>query len=382
MSKATAARKLASAAAYGGGGLSVLGAALYGVLKTEAAIARRTIGPAESDPADASGLYGAWRPGVPIRLAVLGDSAAAGYGMSDPDQTPGAILAAGLAAISGRPVRLSVHAVVGAQTRQLDAQIDRALRHHPEVAVIVVGANDVTHARPPKESLSALGAAVTRLREAGAHVVVGTAPDLGTVRPIAQPLRWVARTWSRRLAAGQTIATVEAGGRSVSLGVLLGPEFEAAPAEYFGADNFHPSAAGYASVAAAMLPSVAAALGEGAEAAEPPAPERGDAVLPVWRAAAEATRDSGVETAPVEDRRVPGPLGRLANLRHRRRHVLPEVDRTAEGDWPARSAGEQTDAGDRANHRDHPAKHAPDSAADSTRDAPDSDAAVRPRNTP
>ena len=35
MGKAGAARKLASAAAYGGGGLSVLGGTLYGVLAAE-----------------------------------------------------------------------------------------------------------------------------------------------------------------------------------------------------------------------------------------------------------------------------------------------------------------------------------------------------------
>ena len=39
--KAAAARKLASAAAYGGGGLSVLGAGLYGVLTAEAKLARQ-----------------------------------------------------------------------------------------------------------------------------------------------------------------------------------------------------------------------------------------------------------------------------------------------------------------------------------------------------
>ena len=65
----------------------------------------------------------------------------------------------------------------------------------------------------------------------------GTCPDLGTVRPIPQPLRQVARRWSRRLAAAQTIATVEAGGRSVSLGSILGPEFDAAPA----ADHIDPN---------------------------------------------------------------------------------------------------------------------------------------------
>ena len=44
MGKAAAARKLASAAAFGGGGLSALGLALYGVLRTEATLARKAIG--------------------------------------------------------------------------------------------------------------------------------------------------------------------------------------------------------------------------------------------------------------------------------------------------------------------------------------------------
>ena len=63
------------------------------------------------------------------------------------------------------------------------------------------------------------------------------------------------------MAAAQTIAVVQAGGRSVSLGDLLGPEFAAAPGQMFGADRFHPSAFGYAVVAQALLPSLAAALG-------------------------------------------------------------------------------------------------------------------------
>ena len=47
MSKAGAARKLASAALYGGGGVSVLGAGLYGVLVGEAKLARKAIGPVD-----------------------------------------------------------------------------------------------------------------------------------------------------------------------------------------------------------------------------------------------------------------------------------------------------------------------------------------------
>ena len=79
------------------------------------------------------------------------------------------------------------------------------------------------------------------------EVVVGTCPDLGTIRPIAQPLRVLARRWSRQLAAAQTIAVVAEGGRTVSLGSVLGPSF-ATDHGLFSSDEFHPSAAGYAAL--------------------------------------------------------------------------------------------------------------------------------------
>ena len=105
-----------------------------------------------------------------------------------------------------------------------------------------------------------LADAVRRLTAAGCEVVVGTCPDLGTIRPIAQPLRPFARRWSRQMAAAQTVAVVEAGGRTVSLGSVLGPAF-ASDRSMFSVDEFHPSAVGYAQAAAVLLPSVADAVG-------------------------------------------------------------------------------------------------------------------------
>ena len=124
----------------------------------------------------------------------------------------------------------------------------------------MIGANDVTHRVPMNESVRSLADAVTALRARGAEVVVGTCPDLGTVRPLAQPLRLVARHLSRRLAKQQTIAVVNAGGRTVSLGDLIGPTF-AARRDMFAEDRFHPSAKGYAEAANALLPSCLDALG-------------------------------------------------------------------------------------------------------------------------
>jgi lysophospholipase L1-like esterase len=320
--KAAAARKLAAAAAYGGGGLSLAGASLYGVLRAEAMLARRQIGNADGEPPQPSGWYGHGRPGPAIKVALLGDSSAAGYGVETVQETPGAHLASGLAEGASRRVYLRSVAKVGAQTRDLAGQIDAVLGIEPDVAVILIGANDVTHTRLPSESVRLLSEGVRRLREAGVEVVVGTCPDLGTVEPIPPPLKQVARAWSRRLAAAQTVAVVEAGGRTVSLGSVLGPEFAATPREMFGPDRFHPSAAGYSSLAAVLLPSVLAAVGVIPFEELVPEAARGEAVLPIAKAAVEAARSPGTEIDGTEvagARR--GRRGRWVQLRRRRRHA-------------------------------------------------------------
>jgi lysophospholipase L1-like esterase len=325
--KAGAARKLVAAAAYGGGGLSVVGACLYALLRAEATVARRTIGNAVGPTPDCTGWYGRTRPGPAVKVVLLGDSSAAGYGVEDVQQTPGAHLASGLAEAADRRVYLRSVAFVGAQTRDLSRQIDQVMSIDPDVAVILVGANDVTHSRRPSESVRLLGEAVGRLRAAGAEVVVGTCPDLGTIEPIAPPLRQVARLWSRRLAAAQTIVTVEAGGRTVSLGSVLGPEFAGTPSQFFGPDRFHPSAAGYAGLASVMLPSVLAAVGVVLPEELPLEAERGEAVLPITEAAVEAARTPGIEVDATEvGGAARGTRGRWVQLRRRRRHPEPDVE--------------------------------------------------------
>src|SRR3954465_900609 len=145
-----------------------MGASLYGLLKAEANLARRTIGNADGTPPDSTGWYGMGRPGAAIKVVLFGDSSAAGYGVETVEETPGAHLASGLAEGADRQVYLRSVAAVGAQPRPLDAQTDEALKvEPPHVAVILVGANDVTHSRMPSESVRLLAAAVRRLRDAG-----------------------------------------------------------------------------------------------------------------------------------------------------------------------------------------------------------------------
>ncbi|HWI44228.1 MAG TPA: SGNH/GDSL hydrolase family protein [Nocardioides sp.] len=320
MSKASAARKLAAAALYGGGGLGAVGAGLYGVLNVEAKLARKTIGPAREDPPpDATGWYGRGRPGPAIRIALLGDSSAAGYGAERVEETPGALIASAVAELADRRVYLREFCVVGAKSSDLAAQVDRALPIEPEVVVILIGGNDVTHTVRPSQSVRHLSEGVRRLQAAGAQVVVGTCPDLGTVQPIAPPLRQVARAWSRRLAAAQTIAVIEEGGRTVSLGDVLGPEFAAAPALLFGPDRFHPSVEGYQKLAGVLVPSVLAALGQVPEEEAALEAYRGEGVVPVARAAVQAVNQPGTELdgTEVAGRRT-GVRGLWVELRHRR----------------------------------------------------------------
>ena len=327
MGKARAARKLASAAAYGGGGLTVAGGVLYGILRTEAQLARKAIGVNDNRVPDATGWYGRGRPGPAIKIALLGDSSAAGYGVDTVEETPGALIGSGVSTIAERRVHVREFCKVGAQSSDLPDQVERAMAVEPNAAVILIGANDVTHTVLPSASVRFLSEAVRRFTEAGVAVVVGTCPDLGTIRPIQPPLRQVARAWSRKLAAAQTIATVEAGGRTVSLGSILGPEFAAAPAVLFGPDQFHPSAAGYASLAGVLVPSVAAALGLAPEDESQPEAIRGEGVLPITFAALEASRNPGTELDGTEVAGAKrGAGGRWVTLMRRRRHAGADAE--------------------------------------------------------
>ncbi len=319
MSRARVARRIAAGAAYGGGGIGLVGVAAVGVLLAEVQLAKRSVGGGTAPvPPRGDGLYGlSFGRENPLHLAVLGDSTAAGQGVRRAGQTPGALLASGLAAVAERPVEVRNIALPGAQSDDLERQVTRLLADRsrtPDLCVVMIGANDVTHRMPATQSVRCLAAAVRRLRTAGAEVVVGTCPDLGTIEPVYQPLRWLARRASRQLAAAQTIVAVEQGARTVSLGDLLGPEFAANPREMFGADNYHPSAEGYATAAMAMLPTLCAALGLWPEGDALEA-DRHEDLLPVARAAATAASEAGTE--------VTGARAPWALLKHRRRRRLP-----------------------------------------------------------
>ena len=299
----------AGVAAGTAGGLGVLG---WGVILGEARLARHTIGEPDEHAPDPTGSYGKPRRGRhALHLTVLGDSSAAGLGCADAAQTPGALLAGLLARDLNRRVVLDVQAATGARAKDLDLQVQHAQRRRVDVAVIQIGANDVTHRTPPPVAARSLARAIATLQASGTKVVVGTCPDLGTVAPLLQPLRTLARVRSRQMAEAQTVAVVDQGAIAISLGDLLGEEFAREP-HLWGPDRFHPSPAGYHRVVQALLPGVLHAAGQ-----EMTGELLRDSVQDIDLAAAVAASNPGleVEALPAEEGSS-GP-GRLARLRRR-----------------------------------------------------------------
>ncbi|GID26595.1 SGNH/GDSL hydrolase family protein [Paractinoplanes brasiliensis] len=199
----------------------------------------------------------------PLRLVLLGDSAAIGVGVEWLSETVGGhlarLLAEGSPGTGERHVLLSSVGVAGSRSSDLATQVARALLgDRPDVAVVLIGAHDAAGLRSPEEAAAQLGTAVRRLREAGVRVVVGTCPDLGALRAIAPPLRQIAAVLGRRMAKAQAKAVTAAGGAVVDLGEKTGAVFRA-DAGTLCYDGFHPSADGYRVWAHALYPAVAKA---------------------------------------------------------------------------------------------------------------------------
>ncbi len=276
-------------------------------------------------PPTGDGSYGDFS-GDPISVTLLGDSSAVGLGVDSTNETPGVLIVSALSELAERPVLFTRLAWIGAESHDLPIQVRLALEETPDLdlAIIMIGANDVTSRTRNSVSVRFLAEAVTQLRAAGSEVVVATCPDLGTIRPIHQPLRFIARRWSRQLAARQTVGVVKAGGRTVSLGAILGPTFARDP-RMFSIDEFHPSADGYAAAAEVILPTTAAALGLWPSATQPPdRPFGKERVTSVEQAAVRAVERAGTEVSPA-DADAPVSSG-WARLRRRRPLTMVEAE--------------------------------------------------------
>ncbi len=192
-----------------------------------------------------------------LRFRVLGDSLAAGVGCTHVEQSIGHVLATTLRA-AGHDIELSVHAVPGARSAGLAPQVRAAVAAGTDLALVVIGANDLTRLTPPEVGARLLGDAVTGLVDAGARVIVVTAPDMGVLGHVPPAFRDMVSQASRMYAAAQADAATTAGATVARVGPEVFSRF-ASDERMFSADRFHPSAAGYAVIANELTPYVLAA---------------------------------------------------------------------------------------------------------------------------
>jgi lysophospholipase L1-like esterase len=265
---------LATAGALASTGTAYLGA--RNLLVGQATKARTVIPKSWEIPPRADGVYSPgggpverWQRGMPVdlHLMIFGDSTATGYGCMSAEEVPGVLIARGLADQTGKRIRLSTKAIVGATSKGVSGQVDAMFvaGPPPDAAVMMFGANDVTALNGISQSAQRLATTVRKLRARGALVVVGTCPDLGVITAIAQPLRSLAHARTSQLARAQAAAVRSAGGVPVPLANLLAPQFRSTPEQMFSADGFHPSPTAYALAAAQLLVALCDAMGEEVE---------------------------------------------------------------------------------------------------------------------
>jgi lysophospholipase L1-like esterase len=189
-----------------------------------------------------------------VRLAVLGDSMAYGTGATRAAEMLAPRLVAALEA-AGVRAESRVFAVPGAVSADLPAQVQRARSWRPDIAVVVVGANDLTRLVPPDRAAAFLAVAVRDLLSTGARVIVAPAPDLSVVPHVPAAFRRIVQIGSQALRRAQIRVTLEAGGAVADPEGITSAAFARDPA-LFSADRFHPSGAGYAVIAGSVAPVV------------------------------------------------------------------------------------------------------------------------------
>ena len=258
---------LAAAGALASTGTAYLGA--RNLLVGQATQARTVIPKSWDVPPRADGVYTRgggpvqrWQRGMPfdLHLMIFGDSTATGYGCISAEEVPGVLIARGLAEQTGKRIRLSTKAIVGATSKGVCGQVDAMFvaGPPPDAAVMMIGANDVTALNGISQSAQRLASAVRKLRARGAVVVVGTCPDLGVITAIPQPLRSLARAAACGLPAPRPRPSGPPAACRCRWRICWLPNSGPRPSMMFSADGFHPSAAAYALAADAAAARAAA----------------------------------------------------------------------------------------------------------------------------
>jgi acyl-CoA thioesterase-1 len=105
---------------------------------------------------------------APVKLAVLGDSLAAGFGVSPAQAIPARLEAA--LKKEGRNIAVINHGVSGDTTAGGLQRVDWMLADKPDIVIVELGANDALRALDPAATERNLDAIVTKLKASGVAV--------------------------------------------------------------------------------------------------------------------------------------------------------------------------------------------------------------------
>jgi lysophospholipase L1-like esterase len=175
----------------------------------------------------------------PLRIAVVGDSTAAGCGVDSHDEGFAGCLAREISARTREPVRWHAVGQFGATARRIRYRLLPLLGEDLDVAVLLAGGNDVMSRRSPDQWRADLSAIVDDLAERADHVAVAGVPPFALFPSMPTIL---GRYLSERAAALDEVTRQICDGRS---GTTWVPTIGVPPADFFASDCFHPSAAGY-----------------------------------------------------------------------------------------------------------------------------------------
>jgi lysophospholipase L1-like esterase len=182
--------------------------------------------------------------GPTLNYVIVGDSTAVAQG-TDYDQGYSVASAKHLA--KTHTVRWTNFAVSGSRAQDvLQKQLPKALLAKPDIVLVAVGANDVTHFTSPHIVVDTLRQCIQQLQSVNPNVaiILTGAPDMGSVPRFPQPIRWLAGVRTVQLNKAIAELTEDTHTTFAPVAKETGPIFRKHP-EYFAADDFHPNAAGY-----------------------------------------------------------------------------------------------------------------------------------------
>jgi len=185
------------------------------------------------------------RGSLALRLLVAGDSSAAGVGARTQREALARPLAALLAQRLGGVVRWQLVAESGLTSEGVLHRLVRSRPHAADIAVIVVGVNDITKDVPLAFALRQRQHITDWLHiHAGVrHVVFPALPEMELFPAVPKPLAWYAGQAARRNNRAQARwAARNAGVSHVNMDGVADPSL-------FCKDGFHPAPALYARVA-------------------------------------------------------------------------------------------------------------------------------------